>query len=523
MQCPQCNAVVIAGSSHCLYCRAPLPTQTAEVSQPRFAAAGSRDLRRKFAPPKNQHRSQDTTQEASDPLPRSVNEPSTLKQSAMSESADTHGVPEEPHSAQGPLQSFLARGDLLDGKFKLLEEIGRGGMGFVYRSVDVSLNREVAVKVLPPHYNDDESVVGRFRREARAMASLDHPNIVTVYSIGYEHGLHYFAMKLLHGETLAHTLKRVEYDMRAPITAIEMIDLLVQACHGLEHAHSKSLLHRDIKPGNLMLTPGGGLTIMDFGIVKDLGGSDSIGLKTAHGKIFGTPEYMPPEQAMGKGDYSPASDLYALAVVGYELLCGELPYTADTPIGIIIQHIRADIPQLKGRAAGQYAVLESIFRKALAKDPRERYESAAQLRTALLGARQTLSSPQVNELSQGAHLHSSAERELEEMITRHSESEDAFRAPIEPVSSHLLPPVPSTPTKPPASPLTAPVAPAYSAPSPSPSPAPSPATPRADLSHGDHGGQRTQSTPQEPQERKSVELQRASKRAGHYTILRRKP
>ena len=105
-----------------------------------------------------------------------------------------------------------------------------------------------------------------------------------------------------------------------------MIDLMIQACNGLEHAHSKSLLHRDIKPGNLMLSAGGSLTIMDFGIVKDLGGTDSIGLKTAHGKIFGTPEYMPPEQAMGKGDYSPASDLYALAVVGYELLCGELPY-----------------------------------------------------------------------------------------------------------------------------------------------------------------------------------------------------
>ena len=108
----------------------------------------------------------------------------------------------EDHSyQQSPLEIFLSRSDRLEGKFDLAEEIGRGGMGFVYRGMDVSLNREIAVKILPPHYNNDDSVVGRFRREARAMASLDHPNIVTVYSIGYEYGLHYFAMKLLHGET----------------------------------------------------------------------------------------------------------------------------------------------------------------------------------------------------------------------------------------------------------------------------------------------------------------------------------
>ena len=311
------------------------------------------------------------------------------------ESPNHHHFDSELYAQHGPLEQFLAKGELLEGKFKIAEEIGRGGMGFVYRGVDLSLNREIAVKILPPHYNNDESVVGRFRREARAMASLDHPNIVTVYSIGYEHGLHYFAMKLLHGETLAHTIKRVARGVRAPLEVDEMIDLMIQACNGLEHAHSKSLLHRDIKPGNLMLSAGGSLTIMDFGIVKDLGGTDSIGLKTAHGKIFGTPEYMPPEQAMGKGDYSPASDLYALAVVGYELLCGELPYVADTPIGIIIQHIRAPIPPLKGRATDRYPLIESIFHKALSKDPRARYESAHELRSALSGVRTSVKRPQV--------------------------------------------------------------------------------------------------------------------------------
>jgi serine/threonine protein kinase len=269
-------------------------------------------------------------------------------------------------------------------------------MGFVYRATDLSLNRDVAIKILPPHYNDDEAIVGRFQREARAMASLDHPNIVTVYSIGQDRGVHYFVMKLLRGQTLAHLLKSIKDGLSEPLSASQSIDLLIQASNGLEHAHSKSLLHRDIKPGNLMVSPEGSLTIMDFGIVKRLDDSESVGLKTAHGKIFGTPEYMPPEQAMGKGDYSPASDLYALTVVGYELLCGQLPYVADTPIGIIIQHIRSEVPTLTGRAEGQFPILERIFSRALAKEPRERFESAAEFRNALSYALQNIAKPQLS-------------------------------------------------------------------------------------------------------------------------------
>ena len=304
-----------------------------------------------------------------------------------------------------PLQVFLESGNSLENKFKLNKEIGRGGMGHVYAARDMSLGRDVAVKVLPPHYNEDESVVARFQREARAMASLDHPNIVTVYSIGQDASLHYFVMKLLAGETLAHKLKRQEIGQIEPYSIKTIIELLIQACNGLEHAHDKGLLHRDIKPGNLMINDDYKLTIMDFGIVKRLDNStvDTVGLKTAHGKIFGTPEYMPPEQAMGKGDYAAGSDIYALAVVAYELLCGRLPFLGDAPLEIILQHIRSPAPNFTGRARGKYPTFERVIQKAMAKTLYDRYSDANEFRNALQGALMNEHSVQMIDMSQSNH------------------------------------------------------------------------------------------------------------------------
>ena len=399
MQCAKCKAMVPSGSTHCVVCQTPI-THSTSNKKLNISLGFHKSLHDKFSSPNHKvnlgkgQKTQTTSSGTSDHAPLNMLSPHTPQYSSSSKAASGGG----DLSMQDPLKDFLSSGGILDQKFKLNREIGRGGMGFVYLATDISLNRQVAIKILPPHYNDDQAVVGRFQREARAMASLDHANIVTVYTIGFYANLHYFAMKYLPGETLAHTLKRVVLGRRSALSALDIIDLMIQACNGLEHAHSKSLLHRDIKPGNLMLSPEGRLCIMDFGIVKRLDDSDSLGLKTAHGKIFGTPEYMPPEQAMGKGDYSPASDLYALAVVGYELLCGELPYVADTPIGIIIQHIRAEVPMLKGRARHKYPLLEEIFRKCLAKKSQSRYASAAELRTALIGVQQKLSAPNFQEV-----------------------------------------------------------------------------------------------------------------------------
>ena len=552
MQCPKCNSIVLAGSKQCLYCHADLSAAHVGAHSTDTKKTGSRGLRDKFAAASAVRRqpqstsSYNATSLSSHKGPQAQEQGSGSSKTGMKEPLRqaplVHHLDDDVYAQQGPLEKFLAGDERLEGKFKLAEEIGRGGMGFVYRGVDLSLNREIAVKILPPHYNNDDSVVGRFRREARAMASLDHPNIVTVYSIGYEHGLHYFAMKLLHGETLAHTIKRVARGLRAPLELEEMIDLMIQACNGLEHAHSKSLLHRDIKPGNLMLSAGGALTIMDFGIVKDLGGTDSIGLKTAHGKIFGTPEYMPPEQAMGKGDYSPASDLYALAVVGYELLCGELPYVADTPIGIIIQHIRAQIPPLKGRAAGRYPLIESIFHKALAKDPRARYESADDFRAALAGVQRSLKKTQLKEIDPKSSPHISVSKSSPNQVGAQNQLGTTSIDQIDPKDLHRYqdsqgsavpesnslpsqhesqrgdamsqevgstqaasPKASAPPVSPPvSSPVSSPVSPSL-APSLSPSLSPSP-------------------SPVPKRDAKAVSLQKASKRPGHYKrpILKRK-
>ncbi len=527
MQCGKCKMMVPVGAEFCVRCKSPVspppmknPRGHTQPTLP-LSRGGNQGIEGKFASPV--HGAHKVT-----PYQRS--EP-TVKSGSLSTSATfPRKNPSLPKSTggqsvpQGPLKDLLQREPILDQKFKLEREIGRGGMGFVYLATDLSLNRQVAVKILPPHYNDDKAVVGRFQREARAMASLDHPNIVTVYSIGYDVELHYFVMKHLEGETLAHTIKRVELGHRPPVSALEMIDLMIQACNGLEHAHNKSLLHRDIKPGNLMLSSQGKLTIMDFGIVKRLDDSESVGLKTAHGKIFGTPEYMPPEQAMGKGDYSPASDLYALAVVGYELLCGELPYVAETPIGIIIQHIRADIPKLKGRAKDQYPIFEAVFMRALAKEPAQRYTSASQLRSTLQGVKQSLSSPTMAPIDSTAPLSDETIESFSELNSIELNDEDFFLDDMDmgpqvtyppknnlsqlstslDLESEPVPPPPPTPA--PLSPSTAQSLTPSPLESPRVSPPPLPTSPVSEASVN-------------VEQRPTASLRPASSRPGHYKGL----
>jgi serine/threonine protein kinase len=375
MQCPQCQSSNPPGSLYCIGCGLSQAEQRKQLES------------------RSTEQSKSNAANPSKPYPNKKRSKIAVENSPIKLAVTSKNM--------NPLYNFLQSGELLEGKFKLNKEIGRGGMGHVYAAKDISLGREVAVKVLPPHYNNDESVVARFQREARAMASLDHANIVTVYSIGHDAQLHYFVMKLLAGETLAHKIKRQEIGQISPYTIKEIIELLIQACNGLEHAHRKNLLHRDIKPGNLMINQDHKLTIMDFGIVKRLDNSsvETVGLKTAHGKIFGTPEYMPPEQAMGKGDYAPGSDVYALAIVAYELLCGVLPFQGDAPLEIILQHIRAAPPLFKGRAHGKYSTFERVLHKAMSKSLYDRYSNASEFRTALQGALMSEHSVNVMEIA----------------------------------------------------------------------------------------------------------------------------
>jgi len=385
MICPRCEHHNPTGTIICAECGtylkglgaqiAPIAEPTTSVIQPDQAL---RDLQASSDRPQREQRPRGDLSDSRPQAPSRSLVPPEIK---------LHKLP------AGPIKELFERGGVLDHKFALKRELGRGGMGFVFSGEDLSLGREVAVKVLPPHYNDDELVVRRFQREARAMASLDHPNIVTVYSIGDSDGLHYFVMKKLEGETLAHELKRQELGQKPRMSPSRAISLIQQVCSGLSHAHEKGILHRDIKPGNLMLSPSGFVSIMDFGIVKLLNTADTMSMQTAHGKIFGTPEYMSPEQAMGKGDYSPASDLYALAVVTYELLCGEIPFKGATPIEIILQHIRAAVPELTGELPRQLPELGPVLKRAMAKSAPERYASAAELSAALQAALQDAPAP----------------------------------------------------------------------------------------------------------------------------------
>jgi serine/threonine protein kinase len=303
---------------------------------------------------------------------------------------------DEDHEQTGIKNEILEGQLALENKYILGKEIGRGGMGFVYQALDLTLKRVVAIKILPPKYNQDQQIISRFLKEARAMAMLDHPNIVPVYSIGHAEDLHYFVMKFLEGKTISKIIQRQNKNKQPHYTLPEMLSIIYQICDGLEHAHAKNILHRDIKPSNLMVGDQLKTTIMDFGIVKMV---EKNNVKTQHGKIFGTPEYMSPEQAMGKGDYFAASDIYSLAVVFYEMICGELPFQAEGPIEMIIQHIRQPFPGFKGKGKNLYPKLEKVISKAMAKDPMQRYQTVTEFKKALFEAQE--SQPNINAMAMG--------------------------------------------------------------------------------------------------------------------------
>ena len=269
-------------------------------------------------------------------------------------------------------------GVTLEGKYEILSEVARGGMGIVYRGIDQSLGRPVAIKVLFKRYNSDNESVERFRREARAMASLDHPNIVPVYAIGNEYGVHYFVMKFLTGWTVSERLKRHRLGLADAFEIDEVRDILVQLCHGLDHAHRRSLIHRDIKPGNIMIAPDGHTSIMDFGIVKE---SDNDTL-TKTGIVFGTPDYMAPEHAQGQPP-SPETDLYSLGIVAYEMLTGEQPFRGGTPFSLVLKHIKEPPPPLIKRRKDLDQAFQDVIFKSLEKKPEDRYSSAQQMAEAL--------------------------------------------------------------------------------------------------------------------------------------------
>jgi eukaryotic-like serine/threonine-protein kinase len=252
------------------------------------------------------------------------------------------------------------------GDYELLEEIARGGMGVVYKARQVSLNRMVALKMILAGNFSSPAMVERFQTEAEAAARLEHPNIVPIFEIGAHNGQHYFSMRLLEGGTLTDTREKL-----SPRRAAELMLKVVRAVH---HAHQRGVIHRDLKPGNVLLDAKGEPLVADFGLAKILEHDSSLTQSIA---ILGTPSYMAPELASGQAkQLSTAADIYSLGTILYELLTGRPPFRGPTPAETLRQVMEVEPERPRAQNAAVDRDLDTICLKCLEKDPRLRYGSA---------------------------------------------------------------------------------------------------------------------------------------------------
>ncbi len=268
-------------------------------------------------------------------------------------------------------------GRVVGGRYELLELLGEGGAARVFRAHDRVLDRIVAVKLLRAEYGTDPDFVARFQREARAVASLSHPNIVEVYDYGSFADTYFIAMQYIEGTDLKAVLRHV--GRLAPNRAVAIVSGVLR---GLGAAHEHGLIHRDVKPQNVLVRAGDGLVkLTDFGVARAIGAAQ----RTAAGTTFGTVHYMAPEQATS-GEVGPTADLYAAAVVLFEALAGRLPFEGETTLAITAQHLHAPVPSLSAVAPQVPPALARVVERALAKDPAARYQHAEAMRRAIAAA-----------------------------------------------------------------------------------------------------------------------------------------
>lgn len=261
------------------------------------------------------------------------------------------------------------------GQFRIVERIGAGGMATVFKAYQPTLDRYVAIKVLPAYHARDPIFVKRFVQEARAVAKLAHPNIVQIHDFGEQESITFIVMEYVDGGTLKDRLKK-------PLPPAEAIDFIIQAAEGLDCAHRNGIIHRDVKPANMLLRKDGHLLLSDFGIAKILEGTTNL---TRVGTGIGTPQYMSPEQGTGQA-VDRRSDFYSLGIVLFHCLTGRVPFTADNPLSITVKHLNDPLPIDRMVAENVPQPIVQVVQKMTAKLPHERYQAADALIDALTGA-----------------------------------------------------------------------------------------------------------------------------------------
>ncbi|HMT51528.1 MAG TPA: Stk1 family PASTA domain-containing Ser/Thr kinase, partial [Dietzia sp.] len=269
---------------------------------------------------------------------------------------------------------------LLAGRYEIGEILGFGGMSEVHRGRDTVLGRDVAVKIMRPELARDATFYQRFRREAQNSASLNHPSIVAIYDTGEEHtadgDLPYIVMEVVEGDTLRDIVK-----MDGPMEIDRALGVMADVCGALDFSHKKGIIHRDVKPANIMISRDGAVKVMDFGIARAV--SDSTSTLTATSSVLGTAQYLSPEQARGE-TVDARSDLYSAGCVLYELVAGAPPFTGESPVAVAYQHVRESPRPPSAVNPDVTPYVDAVVMHAMAKNPENRYTSAGDMRTDLL-------------------------------------------------------------------------------------------------------------------------------------------
>ena len=269
---------------------------------------------------------------------------------------------------------MIMKGQKISDRYQILKSIGEGGMANVYLAYDTILDRNVAVKILRGDLSSDEKFVRRFQREALSASSLAHQNIVEVYDVGEDNGEYYIVMEYIEGKHLKNLIKK-----RGKLTLSEAVDIMLQITDGMSVAHDSYIIHRDIKPQNIMILENGLVKITDFGIAMAMNATQL----TQTNSVMGSVHYLPPEQASGQGS-TLQSDIYSMGIVMYELISGELPFRGDNAVEIALKHLKEPIPDIRELVPNVPSSIVNIIKKATAKNPKNRYRDAREMHEDLL-------------------------------------------------------------------------------------------------------------------------------------------